>query len=145
MKNNNKDKKSNMIIDCYTQPIFPAHNLYVIRNPNKEEIDKLFESSDGTPLNLDVAEYSGATYSGVVEKATNEYCIIVILEADTVEECQKDLAQAVTICGHEALHAAHRVLSHADIPLDDSTGEVYAYFTGWATKCIMTTLMKNSK
>lgn len=145
MKNNNKNKKSNMIIDCYTQPIFPAHNLYVIRNPNREEIDKLFEYPDETPLEPDTEKYTGATYFGVVEKATNKYCIVVILAEDIVEEYQKDPIQAAGLCSHEALHAAYRVLSHCDITLDDSTNEVYAYFTGWATECIIKTLMKNSK
>lgn len=142
MKNNSKDKKSNMIIDCYTQPIFPTHNLYVVRNSNKEEIDKLFEYADEKPIEINTEEFTGATYYGVIEKSTGAYCILVILAEDIVKECQEDIVEASNLCSHEALHAAYRVLSRCDMTLDDSTNEVYAYFIGWVTKSIMTTLMK---
>lgn len=142
MKNNNKDKKSSMIIDCYTQPIFPTHNLYVVRNSNKEEIDKLFEYVDEKPIEINTEEYTGATYYGVIEKSTGAYCILVILAEDIVKECQEDIVEASNLCSHEALHAVFRILSQCDMSLDESTNELYAYFIGWVTKSIMTTLMK---
>jgi len=42
----------------------------------------------------------------------------------------------VKIVAHEAFHAASFILSSIDVPLNDSTEEVYAYLVGWAAEQI---------
>ena len=143
MKNSNNSKKSSMLIDCYTQPIFPTHNIYVVRHCDKDEIHRRFEYCEGKPLDLDDSTLEGATYYGVIEKDTRRFCIVVILADDVVEEYQKDLVEAIKLCSHEAFHAVFRILLQCDINLDESTNEVYAYFVGWVSSCIMETLMKS--
>ena len=41
------NSKKKLIIDKYTQPIFPPYDLYVLKNSTPEDIKELFIWDDG--------------------------------------------------------------------------------------------------
>ena len=139
---NNKKK---LIVDKYTQPIFPPYDIYVLKNSKKEDIQDLFLWGDECEVeDNEVEEGKGMTYSVMTKKddPTKQLCIVIQLFTEYFDKSDKD--DWVEVISHEANHAAFRILNHCNIKLTDDTTEVFAFMQGWITKCVYQTLKKKS-
>lgn len=136
-------KKNKIIIDKYIRPIYIPHILYVCKYYTKEDIDKMFEFTDGTSIiEEETGQYSATTCYGVRDKATKKLCIVVLLSEELTKHIRKNKEEVWNTCSHEAFHVADEILRYCDIQLCDGSKESYAYMVGWAAECIFKTVAK---
>ena len=128
--------KNKQIIDKYTEPIFSSGTIYVIKNADIDYLAKRFYYDGGKPNELKesledvIKHYEGATYFSVLEKKTEKYAILIILNPG-----DKYKPSIVNTMAHESLHAAFRMMDHNALELDKSTNELFANLVGWITEC----------
>lgn len=129
------DKKK-FIIDKYNTVY--SFDIYVVGNPNKESLDKLFEwAVDHTSIyDVKYNDYSAYTSSGVLDKQTKKECIIITLNG------LKDEYDNINTYAHEAFHAAMDILEACRVPYCDESAEAYAYLVGYITECVYKTAKK---
>ena len=131
MKNNKKP-----IIDKYDPVIYPRI-LYVAKNCTEKYINKYFVGRGGEYIRLD-NNYFMYTVE-VIHKKTEKLGILVVLDDSATKE---DTIDQVNFCSHEADHVNFSICEDIGLSIPYSAQEASAYLTGWATKCIFTTLKK---
>lgn len=135
--------KKKQVIDKYIEPIFSSGTIYVIKNADIDYLAKRFNYEDGKPnefkdsLEDAVTNYEGSTYYRVIEKSTNHYVILILLNPG-----DKYKPAVLNTMAHESLHAAFRILEINSIKLDSSTNELFANLVGWITECCYKTYYK---
>ncbi len=135
--------KKKQVIDKYIEPIFSSGTIYVIKNADIDYLTKRFDYEDGNPNEFkdslkDFIEHcEGFTYYGVIEKSTNHYVILILLNPSN-----KDKSRIINTMAHESLHAAFRMLEYNILSLDSSTNELFANLVGWITECCYKTYYK---
>lgn len=129
------DKKK-FIIDKYNTVY--CFDIYVIGNPNKENIDKLFEwAEDHTSIYDDkYNSFEAYTSSGVWDKQAKKECIVITLNT------LKDEYDNINTYAHEALHAAMDILTSCNVKYSSDSAEAYAYLVGYITECVYKTAKK---
>jgi len=136
--------KKKLIIDKYTQPIFPPYDLYILINATKEDIKNNFKWGDTDEIEDDELNYEGkgVTYSLMTKKddPKEQLCIVIDLHPEYFDSSNKN--DYINVIAHEANHAAFRTLDYCGIKLNDSTTEVFAFVQGWMTECIYSSLKK---
>lgn len=129
-------KKKKAIIDKYDPVIYPRL-LYVCKNCTEKDINKLFVGRGGEYIRLGDSYFMYTVPA--INKKTNKYVVLVIIHDDAVKESIED---QVNYCAHEADHVNFSICDDIDLSIPTSAQEASAYLTGWATKCIFTTLKK---
>lgn len=131
-----KKTKKNPIIDKYDPVIYPR-KLYVAKNCTEKYINKYFVGRGGEYIQLDDNFFMYTV--NVIHKKTGNLCILVVIDESTNKE---NLADQVNFCSHEADHVNFSICEDIGLSIPFSAQEASAYITGWATKCIFTTLKK---
>ena len=143
-KKKHKKSKDKLILDKYTQDIYPPYNLYVMINNTTEDISKRFVWDDGVEIDkVDPDNYQGITYGLVYNKDDKDktLSVLVCLNVDKFD----DDIDAINTISHEAFHVVFRIFNHCNVYLSEDTNEPYAFMTGWATKNIYKTYKKYKK
>ena len=133
--------KNKLVIDKYTQPIFPPYDLYICKNFSIEDIQNNFLWEDGCEVKeSEISVGQGLTLSFVYKKDDPEkhYAIVILLWPKYIH----GQLEAIEVCSHEAAHAVHHILDYCNMELSDKTTETYAFMQGWATKCCYETYKK---
>ena len=138
-------KKKKMIVDKYNTVY--SFNVYVILNPSKDELDKLFkwpesdniESSknDNSIYDEKSKKYSAYSCIGVIDKSNGSKCFVVIINSLGTDEFYD-----VNTASHEAFHVTMDLLNACDMQYSEDTCEAYAYLQGYITECIYKTAKK---
>lgn len=133
-----------LVIDRYTEDIYPCSTIYVIKNLKSiNDINKYFSTQEDE--NLETLDALGLTYKWVKHRKSKEICHVVVinpLDKEIKEKTKKDNSFLIGICVHEALHVTADILNNAGISLEDNTQEAYCYFVEFITKCIYKTMLK---
>lgn len=134
-----------MIVDKYNTVY--SFNVYVVLNPSKDELDKLFkwpesdniESSknDNSIYDEKNKKYSAYSCIGVIDKSNGSKCFVVIINS-----LGKDEFYDVNTASHEAFHVTMDLLNACDMQYSEDTCEAYAYLQGYITECIYKTAKK---
>ena len=138
-----KKNKKALIIDKYTQPIFPPYDLYICKNFTDDDIKNTFLWSDGEEITDDeLKTFKGETLSILYKKDDPEknFCIAILLYTEYFDKG----TDYVNVCSHEASHAVFRILDHCGIKLTNDTTEVFAFMQGWVTECCVKTYNKKN-
>lgn len=130
-----KNKKK-LIIDKYDPVIYPRL-LYVAKNCTEEDLNKHFVGREGDYIILG-EDYFMYTINAI-HKKTEKCCILVVIDSSALKE---SLVDQVQYCSHEADHVNFSICEDIGLNIPTSAQEASAYLTGWATKCIFSTLKK---
>ena len=143
-KKKHKKSKDKLIVDKYTQDIYPPYNLYVMINYTLEDITKQFVWDDGVEIEpVDIESYQGITYGLVYNKNDKDKSLSVLVCLNP-KRFDDDI-DALNTIAHEAFHVVFRIFNHCNIYLSEDTNEPYAFMTGWAAKNIYNTYKKAKK
>ena len=138
-----KKNKKTLVIDKYTQPIFPPHDLYICKNFTDDDIKNTFLWSDGEEITEDELKiFKGETLSILYKKDDPEknLCVVILLCTEYFDK-GTDYAN---VCSHEGSHAVFRILDYCGIKLTNYTTEVFAFMQGWVTECCIKTYKKKN-
>lgn len=131
-----KKTKKKPIIDKYDPVIYPRL-LYVCKNCTEKDINNRFVGRGGEYIVLDDNFFMFTI--AATEKKTGKYCVLVIIDDSTFKEKLED---QVSHCAHEADHVNFSICEDIGLNIPTSAQEASAYLSGWATKCIFSTLKK---
>ena len=138
----NKKKK---IVDKYNTVY--SFDVYVVLNPSKDELDKLFkwsesdniksEKNDNSIYDEKNKKYSAYSCIGVIDKSNGRRCFVVI-----INNIGSDELYDINTVSHEAFHITMELLNACDIQYSEDNCEAYAYLQGYITECIYKTAKK---
>lgn len=134
-----------MIVDKYNTVY--SFNVYVVLNPSKDELDKLFKWSesdniksaknDNSIYDEKNKKYSAYSCIGVIDKSNESRCFVVIINSLGTDELYD-----VNTASHEAFHVTMDLLNACDMQYSEDNCEAYAYLQGYITECIYKTAKK---
>ena len=137
--------KKKMIVDKYNTVY--SFDVYVVLNPSKDELDKLFkwsesdniksEKNDNSIYDEKNKKYSAYSCIGVIDKSNGRRCIVVI-----INNIGSDELYDINTVSHEAFHITMELLNACDIQYSEDNCEAYAYLQGYITECIYKTAKK---
>ena len=137
--------KKKMIVDKYNTVY--SFDVYVVLNPSKEELDKLFkwsesdniksEKNDNSIYDDKNKKYSAYSCIGVIDKSNGRRCFVVIINNIGTDELYD-----INTVSHEAFHITMELLNACDIQYSEDNCEAYAYLQGYITECIYKTAKK---
>ena len=137
--------KKKMIVDKYNTVY--SFDVYVVLNPSKDELDKLFkwsesdniksEKNDNSIYDEKNKKYSAYSCIGVIDKSNGRRCFVVIINNIGTDELYD-----INTVSHEAFHITMELLNACDIQYSEDTCEAYAYLQGYITECIYKTAKK---
>lgn len=132
-----KMKKQSKIYEF--DPVIYPTRLWAVKNPNVEEVGKLFYPMDS---NGNVVDEFGDALNGDGIYANT---IIVGHKETFIRGCLISIFRpsqcGAGVCAHEALHYLAFMSEQFGIPLGDfGTSEPLAYLEQWATNCIWSVL-----
>ena len=137
--------KKKMIVDKYNTVY--SFDVYVVLNPSKDELDKLFkwsesdniksEKNDSSIYDEKNKKYSAYSCIGVIDKSNGRRCFVVI-----INNIGKDEMYDINTASHEAFHITMELLNACDIQYSEDNCEAYAYLQGYITECIYKTAKK---
>lgn len=133
---NKKNKKP--IVDYYTNDIYPASDLVVIKNYNEATL-KRFGLTNLLDKSSILYSSDAVTCSGCKDSKTKNI-VHVIVFTDTVNKYTLD--KKICICSHECLHYVIDVMDYINQNITEQTCESCCYLQGWATERAFKTLMK---
>lgn len=128
--------KKSIIVDKY--PTIYSWDIYVIVNPNKIDIDKLFEWKEdhSTIYDEEIQKLTAVTCTGVWDKKNNKQCMVIIITS------LKDDEYNINTYAHEAFHASMDILESCHVKYSEDSCEAFAYMVGYVTECIYKTVKK---
>lgn len=128
-----KDKKSR--IDTYNTP-YDIDIVIANRYTTLEELNELYELSDGKPLEEDLLETIAFTAT-VARKSDNHRCVLVKYCRDNKTKGIDKLLDIISTADHEAIHILMDIYYdiHEDVDLDHQ--EVFAYQHSYITTLIL--------
>ena len=137
--------KKKMIVDKYNTVY--SFDVYVVLNPSKAELDKLFkwsesdniksEKNDNSIYDEKNKKYSAYSCIGVIDKSNGRRCFVVI-----INNIGSDELYDINTVSHEAFHITMELLNACDIQYSEDNCEAYAYLQGYITECIYKTAKK---
>ena len=137
--------KKKMIVDKYNTVY--SFDVYVVLNPSKDELDKLFKWSesdniksaknDNSIYDEKNKKYSAYSCIGVIDKSNGRRCFVVIINNIGTDELYD-----INTVSHEAFHITMELLNACDIQYSEDNCEAYAYLQGYITECIYKTSKK---
>lgn len=137
--------KKKMIVDKYNTVY--SFDVYVVLNPSKDELDKLFkwsesdniksEKNDSSIYDEKNKKYSAYSCIGVIDKSNGRRCFVVIINNIGTDELYD-----INTASHEAFHITMELLNACDIQYSEDNCEAYAYLQGYITECIYKTAKK---
>ena len=137
--------KKKMIVDKYNTVY--SFDVYVVLNPSKDELDKLFkwaesdniksEKNDNSIKKKKNKKYSAYSCIGVIDKSNGRICFVVIINNIGTDELYD-----INTIAHEAFHVTMDLLNTCRLPYSDDSCEAYAYLLGYLTECIYKTAMR---
>lgn len=137
--------KKKMIVDKYNTVY--SFDVYVVLNPSKDELDKLFkwsesdniksEKNDNSIYDEKNKKYSAYSCIGVIDKSNGRRCFVVIINNIGTDELYD-----INTVSHEAFHITMELLNACDIQYSEDNCEAYAYLQGYITECIYKTAKK---
>lgn len=137
--------KKKMIVDKYNTVY--SFDVYVVLNPSKDELDKLFkwsesdniksEENDSSIYNDKNKKYSAYSCIGVIDKSNGRRCFVVIINNIGTDELYD-----INTVSHEAFHITMELLNACDMQYSEDNCEAYAYLQGYITECIYKTAKK---
>ena len=137
--------KKKMIVDKYNTVY--SFDVYVVLNPSKDELDKLFKWSesdniksaknDNSIYDDKNKKYSAYSCIGVIDKSNGRRCFVVIINNIGTDELFD-----INTVSHEAFHITMELLNACDIQYSEDNCEAYAYLQGYITECIYKTAKK---
>lgn len=129
--------KKSIVVDKYSTVY--SYDVYVVINPNKEDLDKRFNWVEDNSSIYDEDNNKLSAYSciGVVDKSNNRQCFVVIINSLTGDEYYD-----INTFSHEAFHITMDLLESCRLPYSDDSCEAYAYLQGYITECIYKTAKK---
>ena len=137
--------KKKMIVDKYNTVY--SFDVYVVLNPSKDELDKLFkwsesdniksEKNDSSIYDEKNKKYSAYSCIGVIDKSNGRRCFVVIINNIGTDELYD-----INTVSHEAFHITMELLNACDIQYSEDNCEAYAYLQGYITECIYKTSKK---
>ena len=137
--------KKKMIVDKYTTVY--SFDVYVVLNPSKDELDKLFKWSesdniksaknDNSIYDEKNKKYSAYSCIGVIDKSNGRRCFVVIINNIGTDELYD-----INTVSHEAFHITMELLDACDMQYSEDNCEAYAYLQGYITECIYKTAKK---
>ena len=137
--------KKKMIVDKYNTVY--SFDVYVVLNPYKDELDKLFkwaesdniksEENDSSIYDEKNKKYSAYSCTGVIDKSNGRRCFVVIINSLGTDEMFD-----INTFSHEAFHITMELLNACDMQYSEDNCEAYAYLQGYITECIYKTAKK---
>ena len=137
--------KKKMIVDKYNTVY--SFDVYVVLNPSKDELDKLFkwsesdniksEKNDNSIYDDKNKKYSAYSCIGVIDKSNGRRCFVVI-----INNIGSDELYDINTVSHEAFHITMELLNACDMQYSEDNCEAYAYLQGYITECIYKTAKK---
>ena len=137
--------KKKMIVDKYNTVY--SFDVYVVLNPSKDELDKLFkwsesdniksEENDSSIYDEKNKKYSAYSCIGVIDKSNGRRCFVVIINNIGTDELYD-----INTVSHEAFHITMELLNACDMQYSEDNCEAYAYLQGYITECIYKTAKK---
>lgn len=137
--------KKKMIVDKYNTVY--SFDVYVVLNPSKDELDKLFKwkesdniksaKNDNSIYDEKNKKYSAYSCIGVIDKSNGRRCFVVIINNIGTDELYD-----INTVSHEAFHITMELLNACDIQYSEDNCEAYAYLQGYITECIYKTAKK---
>ena len=137
--------KKKMIVDKYNTVY--SFDVYVVLNPYKDELDKLFkwaesdniksEENDSSIYDEKNKKYSAYSCIGVIDKSNGRRCFVVIINSLGTDEMFD-----INTFSHEAFHITMELLNACDMQYSEDNCEAYAYLQGYITECIYKTAKK---
>ena len=137
--------KKKMIVDKYNTVY--CFDMYVVLNPSKDELDKLFkwsesdniksEKNDNSIYDEKNKKYSAYSCIGVIDKSNGRRCFVVIINNIGTDELYD-----INTVSHEAFHITMELLNACDMQYSEDNCEAYAYLQGYITECIYKTAKK---
>ena len=137
--------KKKMIVDKYNTVY--SFDVYVVLNPSKDELDKLFKWSesdniksaknDNSIYDEKNKKYSAYSCIGVIDKSNGRRCFVVIINNIGTDELFD-----INTVSHEAFHITMDLLDACDMQYSEDNCEAYAYLQGYITECIYKTAKK---
>lgn len=137
--------KKKMIVDKYNTVY--SFDVYVVLNPSKDELDKLFkwsesdniksEENDNSIYDEKNKKYSAYSCIGVIDKSNGRRCFVVIINSIGTDELYD-----INTVSHEAFHITMELLNACDMQYSEDNCEAYAYLQGYITECIYKTAKK---
>ena len=137
--------KKKMIVDKYNTVY--SFDVYVVLNPSKDELDKLFkwkesdniksEKNDNSIYDDKNKKYSAYSCIGVIDKSNGRRCFVVIINNIGTDELFD-----INTVSHEAFHITMDLLDACDMQYSEDNCEAYAYLQGYITECIYKTAKK---
>lgn len=134
-----------MIVDKYNTVY--SFDVYVVLNPSKYELDKLFkwsesdniksEKNDNSIYDEKNKKYSAYSCIGVIDKSNGRRCFVVIINNIGTDELYD-----INTVSHEAFHITMELLDACDMQYSEDNCEAYAYLQGYITECIYKTAKK---
>ena len=134
-----------MIVDKYNTVY--SFDVYVVLNPSKDELDKLFkwsesdniksEKNDNSIYDDKNKKYSAYSCIGVIDKSNGRRCFVVIINSLGTDELFD-----INTVSHEAFHITMDLLDACDMQYSEDNCEAYAYLQGYITECIYKTAKK---
>ena len=137
--------KKKMIVDKYNTVY--SFDVYVVLNPSKDELDKLFkwsesdniksEKNDNSIYDEKNKKYSAYSCIGVIDKSNGRRCFVVIINNIGTDELYD-----INTVSHEAFHITMELLNACNMQYSEDNCEAYAYLQGYITECIYKTAKK---
>ena len=134
-----------MIVDKYNTVY--SFDVYVVLNPSKDELDKLFKWSESDNIKSEKNDdsiyddknkkYSAYSCIGVIDKSNGRRCFVVIINSLGTDEMFD-----INTFSHEAFHITMDLLDACDMQYSEDNCEAYAYLQGYITECIYKTAKK---
>lgn len=129
--------KKSIVVDKYSTVY--CYDIYVVLNPSKDGLDKLFkwEENDSSIYDEKNKKYSAYSCIGVIDKSNESRCFVVIINSLGTDELYD-----VNTASHEAFHVTMDLLNACDMQYSEDNCEAYAYLQGYITECIYKTAKK---
>lgn len=137
--------KKSIVVDKYSTVY--CYDIYVVLNPSKDGLDKLFkwsesdnikyEENDSSIYDEKNKKYSAYSCIGVIDKSNGRRCFVVIINSLGTDELFD-----INTVSHEAFHVTMDLLDACDMQYSEDNCEAYAYLQGYITECIYKTAKK---
>lgn len=136
---NKKSNKNKLIVDKYELNTYAVKRIYVLKNYNKQYLDKYFKYSNGDNISL-VYDCDAAVYSNIMDK-DNKICSLVLLNPEMFESKEPYIIEKV--CAHEAFHVAVWIYDYIGQEVSyTNSNEPFAYLLEHIFYCILKTAKK---
>ena len=116
-------------IRVFDNGIYPRQ-LWIVYN-DKDAVKKLFESSDGEPIDDEAFKEAWASCLSVAQKKDGCKGVVIHYSKRLTDEGG---CQMVSTISHEAVHAANMIFREIGVNYTKYDDEHFAYLVGWISR-----------